>query len=265
MQRKLLFLISAASLVLHGCSQQPKDDWLVGSWTSETSCETDVGYDFKANGVFKENGNGMGAWKLSGDALTLSYVGRFEDGDESMKFAKEGDSEQWEITSHDHNKFEVSGFLQDPPKHFIRCGKGEASPVTDSGSQDGVTPGPDALRASGGTEHPPESGNGEAVAPTTSSPNVKATNIGSTKGVPAQITQNPFVKERLVGMSNTIWIKNDPENGMRDCWGVSEDFGDRSSNLDRYCIGKNNGKLYVERMDKNMYVPVSKHAWDLDK
>lgn len=57
-------------------------DWLVGTWSFDTSCATDFIIHYEADGKL-DNAGEVGTWLLDGDMLTETVVERFENGGEA--------------------------------------------------------------------------------------------------------------------------------------------------------------------------------------
>ena len=60
----------------------PMAQWLVGSWSFETSCATDFIVHYYADGSL-QNGEDSGRWSLKGDTITETIVERFEMGSDA--------------------------------------------------------------------------------------------------------------------------------------------------------------------------------------
>ncbi|WP_404335550.1 hypothetical protein AB2M62_16530 [Sphingomonas sp. MMS12-HWE2-04] len=60
----------------------PLAEWLVGSWSFETSCATDFIAHFDADGRVN-NGGEVGRWKIDGDRVTETIAERLDSGSEA--------------------------------------------------------------------------------------------------------------------------------------------------------------------------------------
>lgn len=106
---KLLCSLIAVSLILQGCTDKPKDDWLVGMWTSmEESCEGEAYIDFKETGQFAVNTVSEGLWKLEGKTIVMVTTNEFDDDTLEIKPVKKPPT-KIQITSHDPNTFSAVG------------------------------------------------------------------------------------------------------------------------------------------------------------
>lgn len=60
----------------------PLAQWLVGTWSYDASCSTDLMLHFNADGSLQNNED-SGSWSLAGDAVTETLTERFEMGSDA--------------------------------------------------------------------------------------------------------------------------------------------------------------------------------------
>ncbi|AJP73386.1 hypothetical protein [Sphingomonas hengshuiensis] len=71
-----------AIVVPAAATASPLRDWVIGSWSFDTSCATDFIIHYEADGAL-DNAGEVGTWMLDGDMLTETVVERFENGGEA--------------------------------------------------------------------------------------------------------------------------------------------------------------------------------------
>jgi hypothetical protein len=119
-------LISCMVLALQGCSEEPTDEWLVGSWARATdSCESGAVELFEQTGLWRTEGF-EGTWELTGRDLTINVTGVYDD---DMTLQPSSDVYEDRILDFDQNRFTTEAKGDFPETIWKRCSFGGDEPV----------------------------------------------------------------------------------------------------------------------------------------
>lgn len=78
----------------------PMAQWLVGSWSFDTSCATDFIVHYNADGSL-QNSEDSGSWKLDGDTITETITERFEMGSDGPQKIEPAENRAYKVERRD--------------------------------------------------------------------------------------------------------------------------------------------------------------------